>query len=327
MHRHPIRAQSSLDASHYLEGFSINDIHLVAVFGRHIGATAVRQKADAARARAHGPHIVDYKGERSLVLLNVINRESGMYAKRHFVLAAAQRLGVRPARDVTHLWPVGTSIAQIYEEVNLLRTKDLPPAPGVFHNVEGFMAQYRDDDGREQMVKIKSRSYDDRKFMRDMKWEKLLAAFDFTLRDVPLSKRIQMLWYNVSNPAVRRMLEERIAWIRDTYEGVISQAEKLVAEPLRVAMEYIAAHTSDGEVVNMREGLRSANAMLVKSLQANYGEVSKELISSHMGFIRSALSGKGTPADAIHRYAIRHTESVIARETEKRGTCAFWVTP
>lgn len=262
------------------------------------------------------PHIVDYKGERSLVLLNAINTASGKYAKSHFVNRTALFLDVRTPRDATPLWP-GMSIASIYRSAQ---------TDAAFENFEGFMAMYVDGNGREHTVKIKVRSYDDRKFIRDMKWEKLIASFDFATLDVPLSKRIQLLWYNVSNRAVREMLEERIAWIRNTYVQVIKDARDLVEDGLIAATERLIESSSDSATA-FRDALGVALPLVASKIKEKYGTITKEVLNPHMGFIRSALSKKGNPADAIQRFALKEIESAITKETEKRGKCDFWLIP
>ncbi len=264
------------------------------------------------------PHVVDYQGEKSLVLLNAINTLSGRYAAWNFVEQTARRLGIRSAKEVTSFWPRGTSIATIYHGAQL---------PGTFQNVEGFMAQYFDDDGRLQIVKIKVRGYDDKKFMRDMKWQKLLEAFDFDMRDVCLSKRLELLYYNVSNTCVREMLEERIVWIRNTYEKQVKDAEDLVHDGLVAATECLMKCAATGYDAAFREALRIALPIVSEKIKSRYGAVTKEVLNPHMGFIRSALSGKGSPADAIHRHVVKEIESLIVQETERRGKCAFWIVP
>ncbi|MBI2637704.1 MAG: hypothetical protein HYW88_02280 [Candidatus Sungbacteria bacterium] len=265
-------------------------------------------------------HIVDYGGKKELVFLNSIETKSGKASGWSEVMKTAERLGLRTARDMTEEFK-GKTIAEIYE---------FAQAEGNLKNIEGLMALFHGSNGKDVMVKIKTREYDDKKFVRDrLDWEDILKAFDSATMEIPDAKKDQLLGYNFDNRFATACLEARIAWIREEYQKVVVEAREFLFTPKGEAERIFEDLTQKGEPKQkaVEKALRAAVPHLVKLLKEYKGEVLQGDMNAFMGFLREIISEGERPEEVLAKHAMIRIQAIIDAETKKRGKNSFWVIP
>src|SRR3989344_2971819 len=265
-------------------------------------------------------HIVDYCGKRELILLNSIEAKTGKAADWDDVVKTAHGLGVRTARDMTEEFS-GKTIAEIYE---------FAQKEGNLANIEGLMARFRDAGGKEVMVKIKTREYDDKKFVRDrLDWKDILEAFEPATMEISEAKKDKLLGYNFDNSFAHACLETRVAWVKEQYLHVVADAREFLFAPKSEAElvyeEMIAGGVEKQKAVE--KALRAAVPHLVKLLKEHKGEVLQGDMNAFMGFLRGIISQGEHPEEVLAKYAILRIQATIQSETKKRGKNSFWVIP
>lgn len=264
-------------------------------------------------------HIVDYKGARDLVLLNAITTKTGEESSWESVARDAIGLGVRTAKDMTEQFS-GKSIAEIYTHAQL---------EGNLTNLEGLMAVYRDQNGKRVTVKIKTKEYDEKKFVRDhMDWENIFKDLDLTTMQLVSGTEGELLGYRIDDAFARAALKTRLGWIREEYERTTSEITLLIAKPLVHAREiYREELLKDGDApLALRRTMRRASAEIdILFEKTDYaGTEGKNPIK---GFLRDMLAGE-TKADArLSAFALARMRKKIEETKKKRGNAAFWIIP
>ncbi|MBI3633352.1 MAG: AAA family ATPase [Candidatus Vogelbacteria bacterium] len=265
-------------------------------------------------------HIVDYGNEKSLILLNAVNKETGVNDEWSRVEAAANYMGTRAAVDLTGKFK-GMTIAQIYEYAQ---------QEGTLENLEGLMAQYRDKDGKIITVKVKTRGYDDKKFVRDqLDWEKLVEEFNKETLDIDEDKREKLLKYNFDNTFANATLETRITWMRDRVNEIVNELRDLLVLPSELARLKYEENIEKG--MNKTAALRQAAAAMVPDLEA-YMKASKT--DKHKGdvgyiisFLKSVLSDESEPETKLRDQAFKIVKEEIEAEEKRRPKNSFWLVP
>lgn len=264
-------------------------------------------------------HIVDYKGARDLVLLNTITTETGEESPWEEVARDAQGLGVRTAEDMTERFK-GKTIAQIYAHAQ---------AEGNLTNLEGLMAVYRDMDGDKVTVKVKTKEYDEKKFVRDhMDWEDIFKDLDpKTMRLVP-GTEAELLGYRVDDAFARAALETRLGWIKGEHEKTIAEVTLLIAEPLQHAREiYQEELLKDGdEKLALRRTMARASKE-VDDVFSRSGHAVEKGKNPIKGFLRNMLAGEMKDDAQLGAFAIARMRKKIEAMKKERGNAAFWLVP
>ena len=266
-------------------------------------------------------HIVDYGGKQELVLLNSVNTKTGEMDSWEEVQVTAGSLGARTAEDFTEKFE-GMTIAQIYAYAQ---------KEGNVTNLEGFMALYTDPGtGKDAMIKIKSREYSDRKFVRDhLNWEDIFEAVNPDTVDIAGSEKEKLLKYNTDNNFARAALEARIQWIRDEYARITLETKKLLSPQMaEVKMLYTneikAGASPQTARVNALRGVAKNIADLVRAQRAEGKGASQ---NAFMKFLGDVLDGKEDSGMAFAGYALTKIKGSIETEIKKRGKNSFWLTP
>ena len=265
-------------------------------------------------------HIVDYGGKQDLVFLNSIIPETGEPADWDEVGKTARKLGTRTARDVTADFPNKT-IADIYRMLQ---------QEGSAANLEGVMAQYSDTEGKKVLVKVKTREYDDKKFVRDrLDWKDILESFDPKTMEVPPENLEKLLSYNFDNAFARATLEARIQWIKEQYREIARQTLEFLSSPKgeadRIFQEKISRGIDPKRA--LEESLRIAAANLKELLKDYSGEAFKNEMGALMGFLRGIMSDKEKPEARLIGHAFAKIQKMIEQEKKKKGKNSFWIVP
>ncbi len=265
-------------------------------------------------------HIVDYGGKRELILLNSIDTATGAMDEWKTVEATARELGAVTTPDMTHVFP-GMTVAQIYE---------FAQGEGNLTNIEGMMALYRDEEGKQVLVKIKTREYDDKKFVRDrLDWETILEAVDPTTMDIAPEAREKLLLYNADNVFAKAALERRIEWIQVEYRRITAEMQAFLFGPYseaRVAYEgFLGTGKTPKDATDL--ALRAAVPGLIALLKERFGPDGKQRMGVMMGFLRAFLSGREQPAEALAKHALTQVRDRVEAETRRQGKNSFWVIP
>ena len=265
-------------------------------------------------------HVVDYAGQKDLVLLNAINTKTGETKDWEDVSDVASKLGARTAEDMTERFK-GMTIAQIYAYAQ---------EEGNIRNLEGLMAQYTDENGKKVMVKVKAKEYDDKKFVRDrLDWEKIIEAFDKETLEVSPEKFEALLSYNVDNNFARAALEARIQWINGERERLVLEVIDFMFEPLSEA--ELLYHEGLLKLKDKGKALENALKMialkireLLKGGSDKFGEKDLNVL---MSILRAVISGEGRPERVIAKYAVNKIIFRIEEEKKKKGKNSFWIVP
>lgn len=265
-------------------------------------------------------HIVDYGGKPELVLLNAIQTENGNADSWDKVQAAAEGLGTRTARDMTEQFR-GMTIADIYTYAQT--SHDL-------HNLEGMMAQYTDEQGKQVFVKVKTREYDDRKFVRDrLDWDKIFEAIDPEAMEMSEAAKEKLLLYNFDNAFANAALDARLTWIRNQYETIVSKIREFLFSPITDAeliyQEMLASGKDKKEAVNKTLSLIAPK--LQQILKQSEQKITGGEYRTMMGFLRAILHGEQSPEKVLATYALARIHTTIEQELKKRGKNSFWVVP
>ncbi len=267
----------------------------------------------------HDKHIVEYHGREALVLLNSVETASGNESAWHEVVAASKDIGVRTAEDMTAQF-AGMTIADIYR---------MAQTPGTFPNLEGLMALMKNDEGQPTRVKIKCREYDDKKFVRDrLDWERILDSLDTKTLVCPSEARDELLGYGADNPFVEAALTTRLEWIQEEYQRVSQQVRDFLFAPYtdaeRVYEQALASHSPEQALAS---AMRAAVPTMIALLDQSEHRHLKEEQNALFGFLRSLLSKKIHPQEALAGYALKKIRECIARVTKEKGKNAFWILP
>ena len=264
-------------------------------------------------------HLVDYGGRRELILLNSIDTATGSEASWEEVAGTAKKLGAHTARDMTEEFP-GMSIADIYA---------FAQKEGNLKNLEGLMARYRNEQGEMETVKVKTREYDDKKFVRDrLDWEDIIDAFNVSTMSIPEEAFERLLQYNFDNAFARAALETRVLWIKDEYQKIVSEAREFLFSPLTTAQRvFEEAEPVEGKRRAVEKALRAAVPQLLKLLEGRRGEEGKGEMNAFMGFLRGLIEGGGNPEEKLVKHALAKIRGQIGEETKRRGKNSFLVTP
>lgn len=265
-------------------------------------------------------HIVDYGGKKDLIFLNSIIPETGEPSDWNEVSETAKKLGARTARDMTADFPNKT-IADIYRMFQ---------EEGGVTNLEGVMAQYSDQENKKVLVKIKTREYDDKKFVRDrLDWEDILESFDPKTMEVPPENFEKLLSYNFDNAFARAALETRIQWIKEQYREIARQTLEFLSSPKGEADRIFQEKISQGidPQKALEEALRGAARNLLEILKGRGEETLKNEMKVLMGFLRDTVSGTEKPEARLINHAFVKIEKIIEQEKKKKGKNSFWVVP
>ena len=265
-------------------------------------------------------HIVDYGGKQDLIFLNSIIPETGEPADWNEVSETARRLGARTARDMTADFRNKT-IADIYRTLQ---------QEGGATNLEGVMAQYTNAEGKKVLVKVKTREYDDKKFVRDrLDWEDILESFDPKTMEVPPENFEKLLSYNFDNAFARAALEARIQWIKEQYREIAKQTLEFLAQPRGEADRIFQEKISQGADPKkaLEEALRGAARNLLEILKGRDEETLKNEMKTLMGFLRDTVSVTEKPEARLINHAFVKIEKIIEQEKKKKGKNSFWVVP
>lgn len=263
-------------------------------------------------------HIVDYGGEEKLVLLNSIDTETAAMDSWQTVEETARRLGATTAEDMTAHFPDMT-VAEIYR---------FAQEEGNVRNVEGLMALYEDADGRDVLVKVKTREYDDKKFVRDrMDWDKIFDAVDIKTMTLTREAMDRLLSYNIDNTFARAALEVRAQWMRDQYEQTVAEVRRFMLGPTSDAEQLVLQFEAAGmdRKAAVGKALQQSVPNIIRLLESS--GLGREKMSTMMGFLRSFLSDSGVPEEALAAHALEQMKKKIESETKKRGQNAFWIIP
>ena len=192
------------------------------------------------------------------------------------------------------------------------------------------MAQYTDENGKKIMVKVKTREYDDKKFVRDrLDWEDIIEAFDKETMEIPPEKFEALLSYNFDNNFARAALEARIAWIQEEYRKIAGEVREFIFQPLGEAESVYNNSISKGEEKRkaVDKALRAAVPKLVELLKKGSDKLDQGEMNSLMGFLRDIISGGEKPEVRLAAYAINRIQAHIGEEKKKKGKNSFWVIP
>jgi|GEM_PF-1722682 len=263
-------------------------------------------------------HFVDYGGKQGLVLLNAISSKTGDTKTWEEVSGTAAALGVRTAEDMTERFK-GMTVHQIYDHAQ---------QEGALPNYEGLMAEYTDETGKRLMVKVKTREYTDKKFVRDrLDWEDIITAFDKDTMDITPEKRDSLLKYNFDNAFARAALEARISWIQEECAKVADQIKEFLLLPLGEVRAIYDAESGGDKKAALGKAMKAASLKLAEALKADMGKVDQQTMNMLMGFTRDILSGSENPESRIASYAMTQIRLRIEAEKKKKGKNSFWVIP
>lgn len=274
-------------------------------------------------------HIVDYHGEKQLVLLNSRNKETGAEMSWDEVKQTAENLGCRTAMDLTEKFP-GMTIAEIYK---------FAQKSGNLHNLEGLMAQYVDNTTGEKItVKVKTREYDDRKFVRDrMDWEKLLESYDWNFDHPGLSQQAmeKILSYNRDNDFAKMAIAVRNNWITSEYLNFVNDIQDTVIPAWEAAdKEYQTQLTLGVETTKAKDlATNLAIQEIMKQFNSGTTKIVPAFQGTTIGFLKSILfsvPGSRESKEAynkLSRSAQDHIRYLLEQETKKRGHSAYWLKP
>ncbi len=265
-------------------------------------------------------HIVDYEGKRQLILLNSIDAKSGAMDEWKDVEETARNLGATTAADMTPVFK-GMTIPQIYQ---------FAQGHGNLKNIEGMMALYRDAEGKQTLVKIKTREYDDKKFVRDrLDWDVIFDAVDPGTMDISPEAREKLLLYNADNLFAKAALDQRIEWMQTEYRRIVSETREFLFGPYTEAQRKFDEFVQDGKSSKEATGLalRATIPALVRLLEERLGADGKAQMGTMMGFLRAFLAGSERPEEALAKHAILKMRGSIEAETKRRGKNGFWIIP
>jgi predicted kinase len=263
-------------------------------------------------------HFVDYGEKQDLILLNAINSKTGDTKTWEDVSGTATTLGVRTAEDMTEKFK-GMTIHQIY---------DYAQREGSLPNYEGLMAEYTDETGKKLMVKVKTREYTDKKFVRDrLDWEDILEAFNKETMDISPEKRDSLLKYNYNNVFARAALEARIAWIQEEYKKIANQMKKFLILPLGEARAIYDETSAQGGREALGKAMKAAVPKLAEILKSETGKTDQNKMNVLMGFLRDIISERENPESRLASYAIEQITARIEEEKKKKGENSFWIIP
>lgn len=265
-------------------------------------------------------HIVDYGGKQELILLNVINTKTGQIKEWEEVSDMAAKLGTKTAEDMTERFK-GMTIVEIYKYAQ---------QEGNLTNLEGLMAQYTDEDGKKVMVKVKTREYDDKKFVRDrLDWEKIIEAFDQKTMDVPPEKFEELLSYNFDNNFARAALYARIQWVKERFRDIIEQAWDFTFDAMaRAELSYNQLSSVEGDQKAIQRAMKEASDMIDAKIKAgDAGLFQSKDSGSLKGFIRHVVRKDIDPDLELATYAIARISETIQEIRNKKGKNSFWVVP
>ena len=200
---------------------------------------------------------------------------------------------------------------------------------GNLKNLEGLMARYRNEQGEMETVKVKTREYDDKKFVRDrLDWEDIIDAFNVSTMSIPEEAFERLLQYNFDNAFARAALETRVLWIKDEYQKIVSEAREFLFSPLTTAQRvFEEAEPVEGKRRAVEKALRAAVPQLLKLLEGRRGEEGKGEMNAFMGFLRGLIEGGGNPEEKLVKHALAKIRGQIGEETKRRGKNSFLVTP
>ena len=192
------------------------------------------------------------------------------------------------------------------------------------------MALYRDAEGKQTLVKVKTREYDDKKFVRDrLDWETIFDAIDPAAMDIAPEAREKLLLYNADNLFAKAALDQRMEWVRAEYRRVVGETREFLFGPYTAAQEkydgFVLAGKSPKEATDL--ALRATVPVLIRLLEERLGAEGKAQMGLMMGFLRTFLSGREQPDEAIAKHAILRMRGSIETETKKRGKNGFWIIP
>ena len=258
-------------------------------------------------------HVVDYAGEPQLVLLNVVDKETGTPVTWDEVAETANVLGTRTAIDMTKQFE-GKTIAEIYQ---------IAQTEGSFENIEGFMAVYHDAvTGEETTVKVKAVEYDNKKFVRDkLDWDKLFEKFDWIDQDISPAARAKLISYKRDSEFVNEAFEARIQWIRDEIcrlkKDFVQRHESIIESAIDVYTSPKYKKKTDQQ----RLDLALREVLHIFESREDLEKFEKQTI---LAYVRNIISGSDDP---IGKRVRKDIEQRIKDETRKRGQNAFWLTP
>ncbi|MBI2064923.1 MAG: AAA family ATPase [Candidatus Yanofskybacteria bacterium] len=268
-------------------------------------------------------HIVEYSGKKELILLNAINKQNGSTKNWSEIVGTASALGCKTAEDMTEKFK-GMTVAQIYQYAQ---------EEGNLPNLEGLMAQYTDETGRETMVKVKTREYSDKKFVRDrLDWDKIVEAFNWNTVGVSDEKFEELLSYNLDNDFARAALEARIQWIRNEYLKILAEVYEFCFDAMAEAeLSYGRAKKESGEEKAIQMAMGTVSQRLDGKIKENsrhtFNTADKSSLMSLMGFVRHTLFQNGELKAGMGQYALKKIAGKIGEEKKKRGKNSFWVVP
>jgi predicted kinase len=259
------------------------------------------------------PHFVDYKKERKMIMLNAGNTKNGADLSWEVVESSAKELGCATAADMTDKFK-GMTIAEIYE---------FAQKSGNLKNLEGLMAVYLDaKNGEQTTVKIKTREYDDKKFVRDkLKWKKIFDNFDWKAMDIPEEKKEALLFYNLDNDFAKAALDVRIDWIRGEFERMQNEFFEKYDSLLKIA-EKAFREAKDEKGENEPDAIKAALRIASDEYKLRYSEDKSR--GSVLGYIRSHFMSQSFD---LGNYIKEKIGNKIEAETSKRGHAAYWLTP
>jgi predicted kinase len=265
------------------------------------------------------PHIVDYEGEESMILLNAIENETGKLDSWDHIQEKAAQLGVRTAEDMTESYPDMT-IADIYR---------FAQEPGATKNLEGLMAIYPGADGEPTTVKVKAREYDDKKFIRDrLEWKKIFERIDIESLGMSEEQQDDLLLYQYDNPFVTSALETRLEWIQAEAQRLKQEVTAALLGPMEGGQKaYDAAfETTQDHKKAVGAAMKVAAREVMQALKGKKG-FDKGSMNSFMGFLRKTLSGEEDPDKTLNTYVLNMLKQRIDAEIQKKGKNSYWLLP
>lgn len=265
-------------------------------------------------------HIVDYGGQRELILLNSINTKTGETKSWEEVSGTASKLGAKTVEDMTDRFN-GMTVAQIYEYAQ---------GEGNLKNLEGLMVQYTNEIGKKITVKVKTREYDDKKFVRDrLDWEDIIEALNPETMDISPEKFEELLSYNLDNNFARATLNTRIQWIKEQYQNIVYQALDFSLDAMAKAeLLYNRLKNKSGKEKAMQQAMKMASDMLDKKIETESDNVFKAKDKGSLMILIRRTILQGSDSDSqFGSYALTRISQAIEQEKKKKGKNSFWVVP
>ena len=229
------------------------------------------------------------------------------------------KLGMRTAEDMTEQFK-GKTIAEIYTEAQ---------TEGNLTNLEGLMATYRDKDGDKVTVKVKTKEYDDKKFVRDhVDWDDIFKDLDPRTMTLVPGTEAELLGYRIDDAFAQAALRTRLGWIKEEYEKTVAEITLLITEPLAHARTmYQEELQKDGDE---KLALRRTMARASREVDATFATTEfkdTEGKNPIKGFLRNILAGEAKADEGLGKFALARMKKKIDAVKKKRCNAAFWILP